>query len=453
MILDDNPKSGDYRFIKATNVFYVEMHLGAGWGYLADDTRTPIGRYSATLRDGNIIVGAYDGLGRSLNGNMKSLARQYKILPAYCVVIAFDMENVRNFKEQMVDFAEHPTKKKLVRIHEDFYQRHKAESYELDYDCLTYLPFKEMVSFKKEYGNRETRERIAKAERMEKKMIDYRKEALIFKEDAFLDEYKGLIPKLGSEFIAPERLAKISNAVVTGDIKTILFHGPSGTGKTMSCKLLAQMIDLPIMETINCTENLDEFVLGKYIPMDDKVIFQESYVTKAIRYGGAVVFEEINFAKPQYLAFLNSLLDDNGFVRLDSGEVVKRHKNFRFFATMNVGYLGTKELNQALYNRFNAVIAVNELSDKAIENMLITRVPECEEIVADVLKYYHQIQTKIEREELDIVISPRNLENWMRLARYESITEAAEDTIISVAKGDKELELDLRMLMRQYCWR
>ena len=34
--------------------------------------------------------------------------------------------------------------------------------------------------------------------------------------------------------------------------------------------------------------------------------------TKAIREGGAVVFEEINFAKPQYLAFLNSLLDDNG---------------------------------------------------------------------------------------------------------------------------------------------
>lgn len=37
-----------------------------------------------------------------------------------------------------------------------------------------------------------------------------------------------------------------------------------------------------------------EFVLGKYIPQDDKIIFKESYVTKAIREGGAVVFEEIN---------------------------------------------------------------------------------------------------------------------------------------------------------------
>ena len=77
------------------------------------------------------------------------------------------------------------------------------------------------------------------------------------------------------------------------------------------------------------------------------IVFKESYVTKAIREGGVVVFEEINFAKPQHLAFLNSLLDDNGFVRLDNGEVVRRNKNFRFFATMNLGYFGTKELNQA----------------------------------------------------------------------------------------------------------
>ena len=87
---------------------------------------------------------------------------------------------------------------------------------------------------------------------------------------------------------------------------------------------------MPILETINCTENLDEYVLGKYIPQGDKIIFLESFLTKAIRDGGAVVFEEINFAKPHYLAFLNSLLDDNGFVRLDSGEIVKRHQNFRF---------------------------------------------------------------------------------------------------------------------------
>ena len=206
------------------------------------------------------------------------------------------------------------------------------------------------------------------------------------------------------------------------------------------------------MDTVNCTENLDEFVLGKYIPEEDRILFKESYVTRAIRSGGAVVFEEINFAKPQYLAFLNSLLDDNGFVRLDNGEMVRRHPNFRFFATMNLGYFGTKELNQALYNRFNAVIEVAELSDESIRRMLLARVPECESMIEKMLGVYHKLKKKIESEELDVVISPRNLENWARLAKYDGYIRAAEKTILPIAKCDRVLEESIRGIIVLHKW-
>ena len=274
-----------------------------------------------------------------------------------------------------------------------------------------------------------------------------------FPEDAFTEEQKTLVPHLGSEFVLPGNLKSVCNAVASGDLLAVLFHGPAGTGKTISCKLVSQAIGLPIMETINCTENLDEFVLGKYIPQDDKIIFKESYVTKAIRDGGAVVFEEINFAKPQYLAFLNSLLDDNGFVRLDNGEVVKRNPNFRFFATMNMGYFGTKELNQALFNRFSAIIEIAALSDEAISRMLTTRVPECTPLVDKIIGVYHKIKKKVEAEELDVVISPRNLENWARLAKYDGYIKAAEKTIIPVAKCDRALEDTIRGIMMLYKWK
>ncbi|MEG2361745.1 MAG: AAA family ATPase, partial [Christensenella sp.] len=244
----------------------------------------------------------------------------------------------------------------------------------------------------------------------------------------------------------------ICSAVAAGDIRAVLLHGPAGTGKTMSCKLICQNIGLPIMDTINCTENLDEFVLGKFIPKDDRIVFCESNVTKAIREGGAVVFEEINFAKPQYLAFLNSLLDDNGFVRLDNGEVVRRNKNFRFLATMNLGYFGTKELNQALYNRFNSVVEVAALSDVAISRMLIARVPECTQVADKMIGVYHKLKKKIEQEELDIVISPRNLENWARLAKYEGYIQAAEQTIIPIAKCERILEESIRGIIALYKW-
>lgn len=220
----------------------------------------------------------------------------------------------------------------------------------------------------------------------------------------------------------------------------------------MSCKLAAQAIGLPLMDTVNCTENLDEFVLGKFIPEDGRIVFRESYVTKAIREGGAVVFEEINFAKPQHLAFLNSLLDDNGFIRLDNGEVVRRNPNFRFFATMNLGYFGTKELNQALYNRFSSIIEVAALSDEAITRMLTSRVPECTGVADKMLSVYHKLKKKIESEELDVVISPRNLENWARLAKYDGYLAAAEKTIIPIAKCDRVLENTIRGIMMLYKW-
>ena len=127
-------------------------------------------------------------------------------------------------------------------------------------------------------------------------------------------------------------------------------------------------------------------------------------------------------------------------MRLDNGKTVRRHPNFRFFATMNIGYFGTKELNQALYNRFSAIVELAELSDEAITRMLLTRVPECEPMVQKVLGVYHKLKKKIEAEELDNVISPRNLENWVRLAKYEGYREAAEKTIIPIAKNDRALE-------------
>ena len=209
---------------------------------------------------------------------------------------------------------------------------------------------------------------------------------------------------------------------------------------------------MPLMATINCSENLDEFVLGKYVPEGPEIRFHESYVTKAIRDGGAVVFEEINFSRPEYLAFLNSLLDDNGFVRLDNNELVRRHPNFRFFATMNIGYFGTKKMNQALYNRFNLVVELDDLSDEIIRKMLLTRVPSSKPNVDNMLKVYRKIRKMIEDDELNFVISPRDLENWARQSKYEHVVIAAEKTVIQVGKEDQEFQHAIKDLISIYRW-
>jgi len=376
---------------------------------------------------------------------MEHLQLLYKLLPSFLVLLGREIDSNLEYRMVMDSFVDEPAADIFVNLHEDFYQNHKMDEYELEYIDLCDIDTSGWHSWAESYAV--VRENKAKAK--EKTVSTVCK----FQEDTFSEEQKKLIPDLSSEFVLPENLISICNAVTNGDLLSVLFHGPAGTGKTISCKLVAQATGLPIMETINCTENLDEFVLGKYIPQDDRIVFKESYVTKAIRDGGAVVFEEINFARPQYLAFLNSLLDDNGFVRLDNGEVVKRNPNFRFFATMNMGYFGTKELNQALYNRFNAIIEVAALSDEAISLMLTTRVPDCAPMVGKILGVYHKIKKKIEAEELDVVISPRNLENWAKLAKYDGYIKAAEKTLIPIAKCDRALEDTIRGIMMLYKWK
>lgn len=374
-----------------------------------------------------------------LDGNNDVVStNEYNILlMCHIGMLLYDILNDEDIHYLFETFKSKLTADAFVNLHEDYYQLHKFDDYIYKFSYCTIDASFESIT--ERFHN-----------------IKVNKENLNIKVDIELLTFDNFdirnIPHLSEAYQLDDKMMPIGNAVVNGDVLTVLLHGPSGTGKTFACKLLCQQMKLPIIATVNCTENLDEFILGKYLPIDDRIVFMESEVTKAIRNGGAVVFEEINFAKPGYLAFLNSLLDDNGFVRLDNGEIVRRHKNFRFFATMNIGYFGTKELNQALFNRFHAIIELSSLNTDSIKRMLLCNVPECEQHVDKILGVFHKIKTKIEKEELDIVISARNLENWAKLAKYEGYLKAAEMTIIPIAKCDRLLETTIRNILMLYKW-
>jgi MoxR-like ATPase len=447
-IINDKEPFGDYYYNENKSIFYLKFTVPEDWHSAGIIDKEVFG-YKIYLEENNILFGAYDKKDSWLEDKIEPLTKFYKLLPCFVILLARETEikgdfGEGNFNLLINNFIESPVADVFVNVNEDFYQNHKFNEYNINYCQPPYIDMSKFYSCSSSYeAVRENRQ--SSQEEQEVKITP-------FTSKSFKPEYKGYIPVLGNEFELQKELYCLCNAVQSGDSRAVLFHGPAGTGKTIACKLVCQAISLPILETINCTENLDEYVLGKYIPQGDKIIFMESFLTKAIRDGGAVVFEEINFAKPQYLAFLNSLLDDNGFVRLDSGEIVKRHQNFRFFATMNLGYYGTKELNQALFNRFNAVIELAALSDDSIRKMLSVRVPECIPFIEKMLSVYHKLRKKIENEELEIVISPRNLENWARLSRHEGFIKASEKTIIPIAKNDRALESAIKGIIYLHKW-
>ena len=424
---------------------YIDLAVPNDWRD-NDIVRKDVHRYRAIGNQSDVTVAAYDVSDRLLPGIAASSSDLYLALPILMVLACNRMRDDPSFADMMMSFSGRISKEGFVRLHDMFLRSHESTNIFLTYDNVNGQILGRMTPMVSD-GRLMTSSSETECRHVDKCEIPGS-----FGEGSFLQEYMGLVPSLGEEFSLPGNLISVCDALVAGDVRSVLLHGPAGTGKTMSCKLMCQRIGIPLMDTVNCTDNLDEFILGKYIPEDGKIVFRESFVTKAIRSGGAVVFEEINFARPQYLAFLNSLLDDNGMVRLDNGEVVRRHENFRFFATMNIGYYGTKELNQALYNRFNVIIDVPDLSDSMIYDMLSKRVPECIPDMQRIVAIYRKIRNKIQSEELDAVISPRNLENWARMAKYEGYLKAYEKTIVPIARSDKVLENALRGIIQMYRW-
>lgn len=441
-VLTDEKAAGDILYNDDTSCIYLDIPVPEEW---RANNITCAYSYRAVLESNySIMVGAYDEHARFISSNPITLTESHKITPVLAVLVAQHILTDDDYSKAFMEFADMPDAEGFVNVHEDFYQAFKNNDHQAGYIDVTKYPPNCTNSFREKF--------IVMRENKTAAEVVPEVEVIPFERSEFSEEYIGLVPELSEEFVLPKNLQTVANAIVSGDVRALLLHGPAGTGKTMSCKLICRETGLPVMETINCTESLDEFVLGKFLPDGDRIVFWESYVTKAIRYGGAVIFEEINFARPQHLAFLNSLLDDNGFVRLDNGEVVKRHKNFRFFATMNIGYYGTKELNQALYNRFNAIAELAELSDEAIKRMLSVRVPECADQADKLISVYHKLKKKINSEELDMVISPRNIENWARLAKFEGYIAAAEKTIIPIAKCERSIEEAFRGIIMLYKW-
>jgi MoxR-like ATPase len=251
------------------------------------------------------------------------------------------------------------------------------------------------------------------------------------------------IPNYPDWMQVPKKLIPIEKSLAAGRAISFLQHGRTGGGKSTNCKLICRDIRLPLIAHINCTNNLDEYVLGKFIPQEDKFVFFRSEVTEAVEWGGAVIFEEINFGNPKHMAFLNSLLDDNGFIRLDTGEVIKRHPCFRFFATMNYGYEGTNSLNKALYNRFNAKARIDDLADEQIINLLLNESSVTRKVAEDMLVVYRKIQAKIENEEREQVVSPRDVLNWAKQTEDSDPLTAAEFTICAIAEDDKRFEEEI----------
>lgn len=144
----------------------------------------------------------------------------------------------------------------------------------------------------------------------------------------------------------------------------VLLIGDTGCGKTTFVRDLAQRKGIELFR-LNLTgqTGVDEF-LGKWLASPEKgTYWLDGLLIRAMKEGKWIVLDEINMALPEILSALHSLLDDDKKVVMKEfdGSVIRPHKDFRLFATMNPEdeYAGTKELNKAFLSRFPVVMNID----------------------------------------------------------------------------------------------
>jgi MoxR-like ATPase len=238
------------------------------------------------------------------------------------------------------------------------------------------------------------------------------------------------VPQNGGKFIDHGNIMKTLAIAVRDNLPTLLI-GESGTGKTSAIRFLAAETKNGLRRVnLNGGTTADELV-GRLLINDKGTYWVDGVLTEAMRNGEWIVLDEINAALPEVLFVLQSVMDDDGYLVLtekDDKEIVKRHKNFRIFATCNPPeYAGTKEMNQALLSRFAICISAEFPESKKeleiIENHLGNTIAQSEMAVKLVGLAGETRQAK-ENGTADYAINTRDVLNTLRLAEMMSPMEA-----------------------------
>ncbi len=188
--------------------------------------------------------------------------------------------------------------------------------------------------------------------------------------------------------------------------QNLLLAGPKATGKNVLSENLAAAFGRPLWN-VSFHINMDATsMLGTDTFRNGAVEFRPGPVYQCASCGGFGVFDEINMARNEAMAVLHSLLDFRHTVDVPGYGLLQAHKASRFIATMNYGYSGTRELNEALASRF-AVIQLPNISMEALERLLRTEFPTLRE---EALQAFCQIFKDLEKKCQENEISEKALD-------------------------------------------
>ncbi len=187
-------------------------------------------------------------------------------------------------------------------------------------------------------------------------------------------------------------------AVLSG--KNILLAGPKATGKNVLADNLSALFGRPEWN-VSFHINMDaSYLIGTDTYDGSKVTFRPGPIYLSAVNGGFCILDEINMAKNEALAVLHSTLDYRHMIDVPGYDRIEVDKSCRFIATMNYGYAGTRELNEALSSRF-VIISLKPIEETDLVRLIAGRFPQIKDsFLEQFAKLFKEIDEKVQNAEI-----------------------------------------------------
>ncbi len=158
------------------------------------------------------------------------------------------------------------------------------------------------------------------------------------------------IVKPAIPFYGKEILEMAIAGILMGE--NILLTGPKATGKNILAENLAWIFNRPSYNVSFHVNTNSGDLIGTDTFTDNEVKLRKGSIYQCAEYGGFGILDEINMAKNDAVSVLHATLDYRRSIDVPGYDKIDLHPAARFIGTMNYGYAGTKELNEALVSRF-----------------------------------------------------------------------------------------------------
>ena len=164
------------------------------------------------------------------------------------------------------------------------------------------------------------------------------------------EEVAGRVVKPAIPFYGKDILEMSIAALLQG--QNLLLTGPKATGKNILAENLAYIFNRPSYNMSFHVNTNSGDLIGTDTFEDNKVKLRKGSIYRCAEHGGFGILDEINMAKNDAVSVLHATLDYRRSIDVPGYDKIDLHPAARFIGTMNYGYAGTKELNEALVSRF-----------------------------------------------------------------------------------------------------